>query len=292
MSRPRSSTGGSIASTDRARAPAASAARSMSVCRWSQAARCAWTGAASSGVSTSSTHNAAISSASALAKTGLTAHTKVGLMGYSGGAIASEWAAELAPTYAPGVAKRIVGTAIGGSFAWLIGQMRDASWTESIAMRLDATIYSLIIIAGFVFVVRMRDLIGADVFRNLLLGRYHRPTQEERLFLFVDVTGSTAYAESHGDLRAQEYLGAIFAAFGSSPEAQAASDVLLPALLPLYESVDPDNTGGAMLLGVDGLCLISHGSSSATAIVNAVRVAKELLDAGIVDRLRAAAAPV
>lgn len=106
-----------------------------------------------------------------------------------------------------------VGTAIGGSFAWLIGQMRDASWTESIAMRLDATIYSLIIIAGFVFVVRMRDLIGADVFRNLLLGRYHRPTQEERLFLFVDVTGSTAYAESHGDLRAQEYLGAIFAAF-------------------------------------------------------------------------------
>ena len=46
-----------------------------------------------------------------------------------------------------------------------------------------------------------------------------------------------------------------------------------------------------MLLGVDGLCLISHGSSSATAIVNAVRVAKELHDAGIVERLRAAVAP-
>ena len=83
-----------------------------------------------------------------------------------------------------------------------------------------------------------------------------------------------------------------FAAFGSSPEAQQAADVLLPALMPLYESVDPDNTGGAMLLGVDGLCLISHGSSSATAIVNAVRVAKELHDAGIVERLRAAVAPV
>jgi len=38
----------------------------------------------------------------------------IGLLGYSGGAIASEWAAELAPTYAPGIAKRIVGTAIGG----------------------------------------------------------------------------------------------------------------------------------------------------------------------------------
>jgi glycerol-3-phosphate acyltransferase PlsX len=86
-------------------------------------------------------------------------------------------------------------------------------------------------------------------------------------------------------------VGAIFEAFGSSPETQAASEVLVPALLPLYATLDPDNTGGAMLLGVDGLCLISHGSSSATAIVNAVRVAKELHDAEIVDRLRVAVAP-
>ena len=67
--------------------------------------------------------------------------------------------------------------------------------------------------------------------------------------------------------------------------------MLIPALMPLYATLDPDNTGGAMLLGVDGLCLISHGSSSATAIVNAVRVAKELHDAEIVDSLRAAVAP-
>ena len=53
----------------------------------------------------------------------------------------------------------------------------------------------------------------------------------------------------------------------------------------------PRQHRGAMLLGVDGLCLISHGSSSATAIVNAIRVAKELHDAGIVESLRAAVAP-
>ncbi|RYJ06407.1 MAG: triacylglycerol lipase [Actinomycetales bacterium] len=40
--------------------------------------------------------------------------SKIGLMGYSGGAIGSEWAAELAASYAPAVSKRIVGTAIGG----------------------------------------------------------------------------------------------------------------------------------------------------------------------------------
>lgn len=46
--------------------------------------------------------------------TGVGAAPEVGLLGYSGGAIAAEWAAELAKTYAPDVARRIVGTAIGG----------------------------------------------------------------------------------------------------------------------------------------------------------------------------------
>ena len=44
----------------------------------------------------------------------------------------------------------------------------------------------------------------------------------------------------------------------------------------------PNNTGGAMLLGVDGVCIISHGSSNATAIVNAVRVAAEAVEADLV----------
>jgi glycerol-3-phosphate acyltransferase PlsX len=103
-------------------------------------------------------------------------------------------------------------------------------------------------------------------------------------------TGNVVLKTLEGGMRT--LVGAIFDAFGSSPEAQAASEVLLPALLPLYGSVDPDNTGGAMLLGVDGLCLISHGSSSATAVVNAIRVARELHDAGIVERLRTAVAPL
>lgn len=99
-------------------------------------------------------------------------------------------------------------------------------------------------------------------------------------------TGNVVLKTLEGGMKA--LIKAILEAFGSSPETHAASEVLLPALLPLYETLDPDSTGGAMLLGVDGLCLISHGSSSATAIVNAVRVAKELLDHDIVERLRAA----
>jgi Secretory lipase len=46
--------------------------------------------------------------------TGLAGAQKVGLIGYSGGAIATEWAAELAPSYAPDINWRIVGAALGG----------------------------------------------------------------------------------------------------------------------------------------------------------------------------------
>ena len=39
---------------------------------------------------------------------------KVAMFGYSGGGLATEWAAELAPTYAPDVNERLIGAAMGG----------------------------------------------------------------------------------------------------------------------------------------------------------------------------------
>ena len=41
------------------------------------------------------------------------------------------------------------------------------------------------------------------------------------------------------------------------------------AIMPFMAEIDPDSYGGALLLGVDGVCIISHGSSSARAIVGA-----------------------
>src|SRR5260370_41124636 len=69
-------------------------------------------------------------------------------------------------------------------------------------------------LAGLVVVMlalRLKDLIGAEVLLSLLTGRYHNPIAEERVFLFIDVAGSTQFAERFGDLRAQEYLGRFFA---------------------------------------------------------------------------------
>jgi glycerol-3-phosphate acyltransferase PlsX len=56
-------------------------------------------------------------------------------------------------------------------------------------------------------------------------------------------------------------------------------------MLEAAADILPDNTGGALLLGVKGVCIISHGSSSATAIVNAIRVARDSVEADVVGRL-------
>jgi Secretory lipase len=49
--------------------------------------------------------------------TGIPLTAKVAMIGYSGGAVATEWAAELAHTYARALSKRIVGASFGGVFA-------------------------------------------------------------------------------------------------------------------------------------------------------------------------------
>ena len=102
-------------------------------------------------------------------------------------------------------------------------------------------------------------------------------------------TGNVALKALEGGL--QMLIGSILGVFDTNEETKEASGRLLPYLLPLYESMNPDNVGGAMLLGVNGVCIISHGSSSARAVVNAVGVAAEMVRHGVVDELRTAVAP-
>lgn len=96
-------------------------------------------------------------------------------------------------------------------------------------------------------------------------------------------TGNVALKTVEGV--AKQLVGAILSAFDANDDSRAAADVLLPSLLPLYQRVDPDNTGGAALLGVRGVSIISHGSSSARAIHNAIAVANELHERSLVDHL-------
>ena len=99
-------------------------------------------------------------------------------------------------------------------------------------------------------------------------------------------TGNVALKALEGSLRF--LLDLLAKVFGTNAETREAAETLMPHLLPIAAAVDPEMTGGAMLLGVDGVCVISHGSSTSVAIDNAIKVARDLAVNGLVDHLAAA----
>ncbi|MBD1853880.1 phosphate acyltransferase PlsX [Leptolyngbya sp. FACHB-711] len=62
--------------------------------------------------------------------------------------------------------------------------------------------------------------------------------------------------------------------------------LLKPNLRRIKQRVDHAEHGGGLLLGVDGICIISHGSSQAPSVFNAIRLAKEAVDHDVLDRIR------
>jgi adenylate cyclase len=56
------------------------------------------------------------------------------------------------------------------------------------------------------FLLQMNRLIGANVLRYFMAGVYHRPKPEERIFLFLDLEGSTQLAERLGSAAYFELL--------------------------------------------------------------------------------------
>jgi len=66
--------------------------------------------------------------------------------------------------------------------------------------------------------------------------------------------------------------------FQSSWTSKLGYFLLKPQLAEFKKKVDHSETGGAPLLGVNGVCIIAHGSSSPKAIKNAINRAKELIE--------------
>jgi glycerol-3-phosphate acyltransferase PlsX len=88
-------------------------------------------------------------------------------------------------------------------------------------------------------------------------------------------TGNVVLKTLEGGMRT--VIRALLDAF-SPPELKPHADALLPGLLPLYAELDPDTYGGAILLGVDGVCVIAHGSSSAEAMTNGIALAADMIE--------------
>ena len=95
-------------------------------------------------------------------------------------------------------------------------------------------------------------------------------------------TGNVALKTLEGTARA--VAGAVRDAARSGPVSAAGGLLLRPALGGLRRQLDPNAVGGAILLGLRGVAVIAHGSSTPEGIANAIRLAERSVSERAVER--------
>ena len=73
----------------------------------------------------------------------------------------------------------------------------------------------------------------------------------------------------------------------AAPEYADAIQALTPAFMQLRERLNPERAGGAHLLGVKGVVVVTHGSSSRLSISTAVETAAQAVAGGLPDLIAA-----
>jgi phosphate acyltransferase len=80
-------------------------------------------------------------------------------------------------------------------------------------------------------------------------------------------------------------FGEVRRAAESSTRAKIGGLLLRPALRAMRERTDPENYGGAYLLGLRGVSVIAHGNATRKGIANAIRIAARGAEVGVVARM-------
>jgi glycerol-3-phosphate acyltransferase PlsX len=96
-------------------------------------------------------------------------------------------------------------------------------------------------------------------------------------------TGNVALKAVEGTIRS--LLEGIRSEIESSLRGKLGGLLIRPAARRVRHRLDPETYGGAYLLGLRGLVVIAHGSSSSLAIANAVRLAARGVEHRIVEHL-------
>jgi phosphate acyltransferase len=99
-------------------------------------------------------------------------------------------------------------------------------------------------------------------------------------------TGNVALKLMEGT--AKTVVGAVREAVRSTAVSSLGGLLIRGSVGKLRQQLDPNTTGGAILLGVRGIVVIAHGGSSAEGIANAVRVAQRAVDERMIERTAAA----
>ena len=96
-------------------------------------------------------------------------------------------------------------------------------------------------------------------------------------------TGNVALKAIEGTIRT--ILDSLRGELESSARGKLGGLLIRPAARRVRKRLDPDTYGGAYLLGLRGLVVIAHGSSSQVAIANAIRLAARGVEHDVVRRL-------
>jgi glycerol-3-phosphate acyltransferase PlsX len=98
-------------------------------------------------------------------------------------------------------------------------------------------------------------------------------------------TGNIALKTVEGTARLA--AGFMRQALTSSWLAKLGAVLASGAMAKLKQRIDPRSYNGAMLVGLRGISVKSHGSADASAFANAIGVAGQLIEGGLNNRIRA-----
>jgi adenylate cyclase len=71
-------------------------------------------------------------------------------------------------------------------------------------------VYTLVIYGLLVFFLEINHLLGEGILWKFVRGKYHKPREEERIFMFLDMKSSTTIAEQLGHVRFYILLDELF----------------------------------------------------------------------------------
>ena len=101
-------------------------------------------------------------------------------------------------------------------YHWIIGDVVRGSLIDTVINSpFQKTALILIIYTGiasmiFNLIRQMNAMYGPGILYNILMGKYHRPKEEERIFMFLDLKSSTTYAERLGHVLYSELIQDCF----------------------------------------------------------------------------------
>jgi len=71
-------------------------------------------------------------------------------------------------------------------------------------------LYTLVVYSLLIFFLQINNLLGEGVLWKFIRGKYHKPREEERIFMFLDMKSSTTIAEQLGHVHFYQLLNEVF----------------------------------------------------------------------------------